>query len=114
MAILTSKTINVRGKEYELNFPTVGQYYAIESMKQKLGRGYYNTLLGNPTKTAQNALDMIDIEATISVLLPGLMQDMKVTSFSELGLVDYKEIRNIYNKEIFPFIKELTDLLSEI
>lgn len=106
------KKIKIRGKEYVLNFPNVGQYYEIEATKQRLGRGFYNTMLGNPTKTAQAALDMIDIEATISVLMPDLMKDLAVDSFSKLGLKDYQEIKKIYNSEIFPFMKEISDMLS--
>ena len=113
-AIVTDKKIKVRGKEYKISFPTVGQYYSIEAMKQSLGKGFYNTLLGNPTKTAQEALDMIDIEATISVLVPDLLKDLKVRDFSELGLVDYKEIKEVYNSEVYPFLKEINLLLQEI
>lgn len=111
--ITESKRITIRGKDYEVKFPNVGQYYEIEATKQRLGRGYYNTLLGNPTKTAQDALDMIDIESTLSVLVPELIKDLKVNSFSELGLKDYQEVRKIYNKEIFPFLKEISDYLSQ-
>lgn len=110
--ITESKKIKIRGKEYTLTFPNVGQYYEIEAMKQRLGRGFYNTMLGNPTKTAQEALDMIDIEATISILMPELMKDLKVDSFSQLGLLDYQDIKKVYNTEIFPFMKEIIDMLS--
>lgn len=114
MVMITDKNVKIRGKEYQISFPTVGQYYSIEAMKQRLSRGFYNSLLGNPTKTAQEALDMIDIEATISVLLPQFLTDMKVSSFSELGIKDYKEIKDIYNQEIFPFIKEINELLTSV
>lgn len=109
-----SKKVKIYGKEYEVSFPNVGQFYDIESTKQKLGRGYYNTLLGNPTKTAQDALDMIDIEASLTVLVPELIRDMKVKSFSELGLKDYLEIKQIYEHEVYPFLKEAENLLSSI
>lgn len=105
-------TIEVKGKEYKISYPNVGQYYNIEATKQSLGKGYYNSLLGNPTKTAQNALDMIDIEATLSVLVPELLKDLKAKRFSDLGVKDFKELREIYNTKIYPFLKELTDLLS--
>ena len=49
---------------------------------------------------------MIDVEATLSVLCPQLVADLKVKSFSELGLKDFKEISDIYMNEVFPFLKE--------
>lgn len=111
--MITEKEIKIKGRSYKIAYPNVGQYYEIESLKQRLGRGYYNALLSNPTKTAQDALDMIDIEATLTVLVPDLLKDMKVDSFSELGILDFKELRSVYNKEIYPFLKELQDELSK-
>ena len=69
---MEDKIIKIKGHEYKMSFPTVGQYYEIETQKQFLGRGYYNTLLGNRTQAAADALDMIDIEATLTVMLPEL------------------------------------------
>lgn len=71
-------------------------------------------MIGNPTISAQRALDMIDVEAALSVLCPQLMSDLKVKSFSELGLKDYKEICDIYMHDIFPFLKEAEKILSSV
>lgn len=107
-----SKIVKIRGKEYKFEYPNVGMYYSIETAKQRLGKGYYNVLLGNVTKAAQDALDMIDIEASLSVLCPDLIADLKVEKFSQLGIADYKEIKEIYLKEVQPFLKEVSDLLN--
>ena len=107
---MNTKEITVKGRKYEIQFPNVGQYYQIEVNKQRLGKGSYNSLIGNPTITAQRALDMIDVEATLSVLCPQL----KVKSFSELGLKDFKEISDIYMNEVFPFLKEAEKILSSV
>lgn len=109
-----TKEITVKGRKYEIQFPNVGQYYQIEVNKQRLGKGSYNSLIGNPTITAQRALDMIDVEATLSVLCPQLVADLKVKSFSELGLKDYKEICDIYMQDVFPFLKEAEKILSSV
>lgn len=109
---MEDKIIKIKGHEYKMSFPTVGQYYEIETQKQFLGRGYYNTLLGNRTQAAADALDMIDIEATLTVMLPDLLADMKVTSFKQLGIKDYVEVRDIYNKEVLPFIKEVEKIMN--
>ena len=109
---MEDKIIKIKGHEYKMSFPTVGQYYEIETQKQFLGRGYYNTLLGNRTQAAADALDMIDIEATLTVMLPDLLADMNVTSFKQLGIKDYVEVRDIYNKEVLPFIKEVEKMMN--
>lgn len=111
---MSTKEITVKGRKYEIQFPNVGQYYQIEVNKQRLGKGSYNSLIGNPTITAQRALDMIDVEATLSVLCPQLVADLKVKSFSELGLKDFKEISDIYMNEVFPFLKEAEKILSSV
>lgn len=109
---MEDKLVKVFGREYKISFPTVGQYYDMEAMKQSLGKGFYNTMLGNITKAAQDALDMIDIEATITVLMPDLIKDLKVARFKDLGIADYVQIRKLYDEEIFPFLKEVGKLLN--
>lgn len=106
------KVIKVKGKEYIVSFPNVGQYYQIEVNKQRLSGGYYNMLLQNPTVASSNALDAIDIEATLMVICPSLISDLNVQNFGQLGLKDFQEIREIYLKEIHPFLKEIYDLLK--
>lgn len=110
---MEDKVVKLKGKEYTIKFPNAGEYYRIETLKQSLGRGFYNTLLGNSTKAAQNALDIIDIEAVLTVMMPELVQDLKVESFSKLGLKDFVEIRKFYDKEIYPFLKEIQSILNQ-
>lgn len=104
--------LTIKGKDYEFQFPNVGQFYAIEAEKQRLGRGYYNALLSNPTRTAQDALDFIDIQAILTILCPSLIADLKVNSLSELGIADFVELRDIYEKQILPYMKEVNNLLK--
>lgn len=107
-----SINVIIKGKEYKFSFPNVGQYYAIEAEKQRLGQGFYNAMLSNPTRTAQDALDFIDIQAVLSVCCPDLIKDLKVSSLSELGIADFVELRGIYEKEILPYMKQVNDLLK--
>lgn len=104
--------ISVKGHEYKVSFPTVGQFYRIEATKQALSRGYYNSMAMSPIKSAQQALDMIDIEATLTVLVPDLINDLKVKSFDELDVRDYKLIQTEYYKSVAPFFKEVQDVLN--
>ena len=104
--------INIKGHSYPINFPTVGQFYQIEALKQSLSKGFYNSMVMSPSALAQHALDMIDIEAALSVLAPKLISDLKVKNFSELDIRDYKLIRDEYFTVVTPFFKKITDLLK--
>lgn len=104
-------TIEIKGHTYSTKYPTVGQFYQIESMKQNLSRGFYNSMVMSPSAAAQHALDMIDIEAAAVILFPKMVEEMKVKNFSELDIRDYKLIRDEYFKTVAPFFKEITDLL---
>ena len=64
------------------------------------------------TKEAIDALDMIDIEATLTVLAPRLIEDMKVDRFSKLGLKDYLMIKKEYLEVIEPFMVEIKKILN--
>ena len=102
----------IKGHVYSIKFPNVGQYYRIEALKQNLSNGYYNALVMSVSKAAQHALDMIDIEATLVVLCPELIKDLKVKNFNELDIRDYCEIRDAFYKVVAPFFKEIDELLK--
>lgn len=106
-----SVIFSIRGKDYTVKFPNVGEFYRIESMKQVLGKGFYNSLTQSPTVSSSYALDMIDIEATLSVLCPDFVKDLKVKNFADLGIADFKEIRDVYIATIVPFMDEVMSLL---
>ena len=78
-----NETLNfvVNGNTYAINFPTVGDYYAIEASKQSLSLGFYNSLSESSVLSAYNATNMIDIEATLTILCPQLIKDLKCDSF---------------------------------
>jgi hypothetical protein len=99
-------------KKYPIHFPNVGDYYRIECLKQELSRSNYGGLVTSKTQNAYDALDMIDIEATLTVLAPKLIEDMKVTRFSQLGIKDYLIIRKAYLESVHPFIVEVRNLLK--
>lgn len=100
----------VKGHEYTVKFPTVGQYYSIEALKQSLGRGNYNTMVQSPLQSVQDALDMIDIEATLTVMCPDLIKDLKV-SITELDIRDYLDIKKAYVQQVAPFFRSVNDVL---
>jgi hypothetical protein len=67
----------------------------------------YNQLASTNTSQAQSAADMVDIEATLTVLVPDFIKDLKSNSFEELGIKDYAEIRSLYIEQILPWWNEM-------
>lgn len=104
--------MNVKGNRYIIEFPNVGKFQQIETMKQVLSRGMYSSLLPMNTISSIEVLDMIDIEAYLTVMCPKLIKDLKCDSFSELGLEDYLELKKVYQKEFVPWWNKIIDLLN--
>ena len=107
----TAWQFEIKGKTYNMAFPNVGQYYQIEAMKQALGRGFYKSLSQAVTVSAASACDMIDIEATLTILCPEFIKDLMVKNFSELGLEDFTMIRKAYVDQVTPKLNEFTKIL---
>lgn len=103
-------------KKFKISFPTVGQFYDIEAQKQLKGKGLYGSIAGTNTVTAQHAADMIDIESTLSVLCPDIMEEgkggLRCKSFADLDLEDYVEIKRVYVERFTPWWDNILKLLK--
>lgn len=97
---------------YTIKFPNVGQFQAIESLKQVLSRGMYSSLITTNTRSSSSALDMIDIEAYMTVLCPQLLKDLKCDKFSELGIEDYMELKKAYDAQFIPWWNSVMKIVS--
>jgi hypothetical protein len=94
----------LKGNDYTINFPNVGSFRAIEATKQILSSGTYGSLEKTNTMQAQKALDIIDIEATFTVLCPDLLgKGLKSNDFSKLGMKDLKELHEAYLEQFVPW-----------
>lgn len=106
-----SLMFTLKGRSYEMTFPRVGEYRTIEAMKQTLSLNTYGSMSRSMMKSSEEALDMIDMEAYFSVLCPKLVEDLKCESFSELGLLDYVEVKKIFKEIFIPWWNEIESLL---
>jgi hypothetical protein len=104
--------LNVKGNQYTVDFPNVGNFQKIEALKQVLSSGMYRSMIDAGTVSSTDALDMIDIQAYLSVLCPKLIKDLKCNSFEDLGLEDYLELRNIYREQFSPWWLKIMELLN--
>lgn len=104
--------ITFKGKTYLTSgFPTVGKFYDVEATKQLLSMNTYSALSMSSTQSAQNASQMIAMEAYFSIFFPELIKDLKVP-FRDLGLKDFAELRQVYKEQFLPQYNAWIDLLS--
>lgn len=54
---------------------------------------------------------MIDMEAYFSVLCSKLIEDLRCNSFSDLGLLDYMELKKVFKEKFVPWWNEIEQLL---
>ena len=69
----------------------------------------YSDYVGTPATIT----DAIDANAFMQVFCPKFLEDIKPNSMSEMGLVDYMEVLEVYSKDIKPFIEALTTFLAK-
>ena len=110
MEINESLVFTLKGKSYEMTFPRVGEYRTIEAMKQTLSLNTYGSMSRTMMRNSEEALDMIDMESYFTVLCPKLEKDLKC-SFSELGLLDYLELKKVFKEQFNPWWNEIEKIL---
>lgn len=100
--------------EYFIKVPNVGQFYDIELNKQLFGKGVYSAIIKTNTLSAQQAADMIDIEAHLKVLMPEsfFKDDLKAATFEDLGIEDYNQIKRTYINVFLPWWTQIQDSLK--
>lgn len=112
MSIERHLVLQVKGNSYTIEFPNVGTFQKIESLKQVLSNGMYSGLMSMATTSSSEALDMIDMEAYLSMLAPKLIKDLKCETFGELGLEDYMELRVAYREQFIPWWMGILEMLQ--
>lgn len=105
--------LKITGKDYTVNFPTVGQILDIESLKSALTNGTYGDLVKMGTKTSIEALDLADTIATFSVLIPKLKEIIDVKTYTEMDPFTAKKLVTVYRKQFFPWFNEINKELQD-
>lgn len=103
--------ITIKGREYDIPTLTIGIYRDIEVKKDILSGSTFVTLMLSPLPQAKNATEAFEIEATLRVMFPKLVEDLSV-DFNQLGIKDYLELKDCYVKQIKPLIDEVDELMK--
>lgn len=100
------KKFTFKGEEYQIEFPTVGEYIDIENQKLIQSNGQWVNLLKNQTISALRSIQIIECVSLLMILCPKLFMNMKVVSYKEIDALDFLELLSIYTKEIGPWYSE--------
>lgn len=106
------KTFKIADNSYTVDFPTTGGLIEIESLKAQLSRNNYAGISEQGTIAANYSRLLIDMIATLSVLVPQLKKDMSIKSISELNPLDSKKLLQVYIKDILPWITDWFTILN--
>ena len=108
------KKFTFKGEEYQIEFPTVGEYMDIENQKLIQSNGQWVNLIKNQTISALRSIQIIECVSILMVLCPKLFANMKVTSYREIDAIDFIELLTLYNNEINPWYSAWFKRFNEI
>lgn len=106
MGLERIKEFKVKGNPYSMQFPTVGQFLDIEAKRLIYSNNTYSQMLMSPLKSSNKAMDIIDMAATLSVLCPALVKDLKCPTLLDLDIFDSKELMDVWNDELKSWSEE--------
>ena len=98
------KSFELKGNEYSVEFPNIGQLIDIETRKAMLSKGQYGGILESFLLSGLNALECVDAIAFFDVCCPKIKEDLKVKSYLDLDPMDFLQIYSVYQEEILPWI----------
>lgn len=99
-------TLSIKGNSYSAEFPTIGQFMRIESLKQQLTGGQYTSMATSQLSSQFEALEFVDIVSYFSILFPKISKDLNKVSFEEIDAIDFAEVRKEYREKFLPWINE--------
>lgn len=106
--------LEVAGNSYPIKLPNMGQLIEIEMIKAQITNGTYGQIVGNMSALGVMSLDMVDMIATLNVLCPTMLSDMKVDNWAQLDVFDILEIYRGYAESVSPWFKEFSTKVLEV
>lgn len=104
--------IELQGNPFTINFPNMGQIIDIETNKISFANGRYSQLLNSNIISSNVAQDLVEMAATLTVLIPEFNKIFKLNSIFELNPIDAIEFVTAYKEQVFPWYSEWLLLLK--
>jgi len=103
----------IKSKKFTTEPLKVGNLIDLWKMRSVLSMGNYGNIYRMGFINADDALMIIDIEAFFTVFCPDFIQSLKPGSIRDLGVEDYIEIRDVYTKDILPWLEKVETVLKK-
>jgi hypothetical protein len=102
---LPSKTLTIQIEEntYNIKFPTVRQFLAIENLRMSLTDEKYGSMAFSTLKSTAFAIDIVDAVSAFFTLIPTLRDDLDVKNFMDLDPFKAKIMISVYKQKFLPW-----------
>lgn len=104
-------TFKVKDNKYRVSIPNPGQLLAIETEKASISMGIYRNIMAANTIGSNYALDIVDMQAYLSVLVPDLLKDLKAPIL-ELDLLDFNQLKKEYSEQFIPWVNSWMSMIN--
>jgi hypothetical protein len=108
-------TFTVKDNTYQVSYPSVGQFLAIESTKAILTKGQIGGMLDSGTIMAYKAIEVCSVIAFYKVMCPDFIKKIgEKTRIEDIDLIDFKELMEVYNLQIKPWFDNWYNLYTGV
>lgn len=104
-------TLTLLDTTYEVNFPTTGQYIAIQNLKGSLASNY--DALKFQGAESQYAETLVDAIAHFSVLCPKMVESL-AKPIQDLDMIQSKEIVEVYTNQFRSWYNEGLNFVFQV
>jgi hypothetical protein len=103
----------IKGKSYTTSDLRVGKIVDLWKMRTALSMGTYGQMYRISMDSADEAILAIDIEAFMTTFCSKFIEDLKPGTIRDMGMDDYKKLKDLYLSEIKPWLDEVEGLLKK-
>jgi len=102
----------LKGKKFTTKDLKIGNIQDLWQLRMALSGGTYGQMYRTALKKSDEAMTIIDMTSFFTVFCPEVMESLKPGSIRELGLDDYLELREVFVKDIQPWLESVENLLK--
>lgn len=103
----------IKNRKYATETVTIGRLIDLWKFRSMLSGGTYGQMYRMGLTTSDDALTAIDIESFFMSFCPDFIKDLKPGSIRELGIEDYKELRDMYINHIATWMLQIEESMKE-
>ena len=104
----------VKDNKYKVNIPSPRQMIQIETEKAIMTNGVYREILSSGTLGSSYSLDVVDMHAYFSTLVPDLLKDINAagTTMLDMDMFDFDELKKAYTSQFIPWVNSWMKVLN--